>query len=66
MKRMSELINLRQARKARARSEAERKAAEKRAAHGRSKSEKQLARAETERRRGQLDGAKREKDPLSE
>ena len=57
---MAELINLRRARKAKARDEADRKAAASRLAHGRSKAEKQLAGAEAERVRLRLDGMKRE------
>jgi hypothetical protein len=60
---MAELINLRQARKARGRAESERKAVENRAAHGRSKAEKTVAKAEAERERAKLDGAKREPEP---
>ena len=56
---MAELINLRQARKAKAREEASRTAAANRAAHGRSKAERQLSAAEAERARLRLDGMKR-------
>ena len=57
---MAELINLRLARKAKARGEADRLAAVNRVAHGRSKAEKQRSRAEAERARLRLDGLKRD------
>ena len=57
---MAELINLRLARKAKARGEADRLAAVNCVAHGRSKAEKQLSRAEAERARLRLDGLKRD------
>ena len=57
---MAELINLRQARKARARADDQRHAAENRATHGRTKAEKALAKAEAERLRARLDGSKRD------
>ena len=57
---MAEIINLRQARKAKVREEANRTAAANRVAHGRSKAEKQLASAEAERERLRLDGLRRD------
>ncbi|HEX7851858.1 MAG TPA: DUF4169 family protein [Sphingomonas sp.] len=57
---MAEIVNLNRARKAKARQEAQTTAATNRAAHGRTKAEKQAAKAEAERRRRDLDGAKRE------
>ncbi|HEX7695018.1 MAG TPA: DUF4169 family protein [Sphingomonas sp.] len=58
---MAEIVNLNRARKARVRREAETVAAANRAAFGRTKAEKQAAKAEVERRRRELDGAKRER-----
>ena len=57
---MADIINLRRARKAKARDETDRKAAANRVAHGRSKAEKQLASAEAERERLRLDGLRRD------
>lgn len=57
---MAEIVNLNRARKAKARGEAQATAAANRLAHGRTKAEKQAAKAETERRARELDGAKRE------
>jgi hypothetical protein len=57
---MVEIVNLNRARKAKARSEAEVTAAANRIAHGRTKAEKQAAKADAERRTRDLDGAKRE------
>jgi len=57
---MAEIVNLNRARKAKARGEALVTAAANRAAHGRTKAEKQAAKAEAERRTRELDGAKRE------
>ncbi|ONF95582.1 DUF4169 family protein [Sphingomonas jeddahensis] len=57
---MGEVINLRRARKAKARVEAEHKAAANRVAFGRTRAEREAAAAETERRDKALDGAKRE------
>jgi hypothetical protein len=54
---MAEIINLRRARKAKARDAAAALAAANRALHGRSKSEKALAQAERARREALLDGA---------
>ena len=59
---MAEVINLRQARKARARGEAARQAAQNRALHGRTKAEKQLQDREAERAARLLDGARRESE----
>lgn len=55
-------MNLKRARKAKARASAEAKAAQNRAAHGRSKLEKDLAKAEQESARRKLDGHKRDDD----
>lgn len=60
---MAEIINLNKARKARAKAEAAREAAANRAAHGRSRAEKDLARARTDKRERELDGARREPPP---
>ena len=57
---MAEIVNLNRARKAKARQEAQTTAETNRAAHGRTKAEKQAAKAEAERRARALDGAKRE------
>ena len=59
---MADIINLRMARKARARADAAAKADANRTAFGRSKDEKRLAKMETARREKALDGAKREGD----
>jgi hypothetical protein len=58
---MAEPINLNKARKARARADAESLAAENRARFGRTKAEKQLARAREEKARRELDAGKRER-----
>jgi hypothetical protein len=55
---MAEIINLRQARKAKARSEEDAKAAENRRLHGRSKQEKQQSRNEASKLKLHLDGHK--------
>jgi hypothetical protein len=55
---MGEVINLRQARKAKARTEADRDAASNRAAFGRTKSQKRLTKAEQEAVARKLDGHK--------
>lgn len=52
---MAELINLNKARKAKARADAERQAAENRVRFGRSKAQKQQDAAETEAMRRKLD-----------
>ena len=57
---MAEIINLRTARKARARQNAERDAANNRAKFGQTKAEKQRQRADAERFGRLLDGAKLE------
>lgn len=59
---MGEIINLKRARKAKARAEAETEAASKRFTHGRTKAEKKLTRAEQEAARRKLDGHKRTDD----
>lgn len=55
---MAEIVNLRLVRKARARVDAEAKAAANRAAHGRTKAQKQADRAEQARRDAALNAAK--------
>jgi hypothetical protein len=62
---MAEIVNLRAARKARARAAADAKAAVNRVAFGRTKGEKARDAAETARGEGVLDGAKRQGDGLS-
>lgn len=57
---MGEVINLRQARKARKRAGDERRAEENRAKHGRTKGEKRLAEMARERHEAAVDGARRE------
>lgn len=57
---MSEVINLRQARKSRKRAEGERLAEVNRAKHGRSKGEKHLADAARKKLDQVIDGARRE------
>ena len=57
---MAEIVNLRRARKARARDAARAEAATNRVAHGLTLAEKRAAKAEAERLRATLDGAKRE------
>jgi hypothetical protein len=57
---MVEIVNLNRARKAKARGEAQATAAANRIAHGRTKAEKQAAKADAGRRARDLDGAKRE------
>jgi len=59
---MTEVINLRQKRKAKARTEKDKKAAENRRIHGRTKAEKQQEKQEAERMSRHLDGHKRETD----
>jgi Domain of unknown function (DUF4169) len=56
----ADLINLRQARKNKTRSEAEKKAEQNRAKFGRSKSEKIIGKFETSKLKNELDGKKRE------
>ena len=57
---MNEIINLKRARKAKARSEAEAGAAANRIAHGRTKSEKQQTKAEADAVSRHLDAHKRD------
>lgn len=57
---MAEVVNLRQARKQRARAGKQRKAGENRARFGRTKAERTAAADTTERRDRTLDGARRE------
>ncbi|MBX9745372.1 MAG: DUF4169 family protein [Hyphomonadaceae bacterium] len=59
---MTEIVNLKRARKAKERAEAEAKAEANRIAHGRTKSEKKLTRAEQEAAQRKLDGHKRNDD----
>ena len=59
---MADIINLRQARKARARTDAEAKAAANRVRFGRTAQEKQASEAEARRTDKLLDGARREGD----
>jgi hypothetical protein len=60
---MAEVVNLRLARKARERAEAQATAGANRAKFGASKAERAAARAEAERTARLLDGARREPDP---
>lgn len=57
---MAEIINLRRARKAKARAEAGALAAQNRASHGRSKTERIQVEARSDMEKRRLDGAKRE------
>jgi hypothetical protein len=57
---MAEILNLNQARKAKARTDAKTKAVENRAKFGRSKLDKTLDAARADKLRRDLDGAKRE------
>jgi hypothetical protein len=57
---MSKVVNLRLARKARKRAEAETAAAASRALHGRTKAERKAAEAEKAQHERTVDGAKRE------
>jgi hypothetical protein len=57
---MAEIVNLRQARKAKARAEKEQTAAENRRLHGRTKADKQAEKAIKDKARRNLDGHKRE------
>lgn len=59
---MAEIINLRQARKARARASQLQEAARNRASFGRTRDEKLRQRAEAERAARLLDGARRDPD----
>lgn len=65
----ADIINLRQARKAKARGEKEKIAAENRAKFGRPKTERTVTREDAERNRRTVDGARRgepdeDKDPV--
>jgi hypothetical protein len=57
---MAEIVNLRLARKARDRAQAQQQAAENRAKFGRTKAQKQADKTATERDARALDGARRE------
>jgi hypothetical protein len=57
---MVDIVNLNRVRKAKARGEVQATAAANRIVHGRTKAEKQAAKAEAARRNRELDGAKRE------
>ncbi|MBV5257938.1 DUF4169 family protein [Synechococcus moorigangaii CMS01] len=57
---MAELVNLRTARKRKAKEAADRHAAANRAAFGQTKAEKQKRKAETDKAARELDGKKRE------
>jgi hypothetical protein len=57
---MADIINLRQARKAKARVEAERLAQANRAKHGRSKAEKRLVDMAKQRQDAAIEGSRRE------
>jgi hypothetical protein len=59
---MAEIVNLRRARKQKARAAAETEAAAKRLAHGRTKVERSLTRANKETAERKLDGHKRGTD----
>ena len=59
---MSEIVNLKRARKGKARAAAEAEAAQNRLTHGRSKVEKELAKAEHKNAQRRLDGHKRDDD----
>lgn len=59
---MSDIENLRRARKAKVRADAEANAAVNRAAHGRTKAEKQSSKAKVEKAKKYLDAHKREPD----
>jgi hypothetical protein len=59
---MAEIINLRQARKQKARAEKEARANENRVAFGRTKAEKNLSQAEQDLAKSRLDSHKRDDD----
>jgi hypothetical protein len=59
---MTDIVNLKRARKAKERAEAEAKAQANRIAHGRTKTEKKLTKAEQEAAQRKLDGHKRNDD----
>jgi hypothetical protein len=58
----ADIVNLRRARKAKARAEREKTATDNRLAFGRSKAEKQLTKAEREREQRAIDAHRREPD----
>jgi hypothetical protein len=60
---MGDIVNLRQARKNKARTESEKQARQNRASFGRSKAEKRLAEAERDAAARKLDGHKHERKP---
>jgi hypothetical protein len=60
---MADIVNLRQARKRKARGAAERQAAQNRVSSGLSKAERNLAKAERERAARTLDGARKDDSP---
>jgi len=60
---MGDVVNLRRARKSKARADKEKSAAANRAQFGRGKSEKASTRAESERAARALDAKRRERDP---
>ena len=60
---LGDIINLREARKARARRERERNGTENRGRHGQTKAERQRAALEDERARSRLDGHRRSDRP---
>lgn len=57
---MAEIVNLKRAKKLKARAKAETEAAANRALHGRSKAEKRRDAIETSQAKARLDGAKRD------
>jgi hypothetical protein len=59
---MTDIVNLKRARKAKERAEAEAKAQANRIAHGRTKTEKKLTKAQQEASQRKLDGHKRNDD----
>ncbi len=59
---MAEIINLRQARKNKARAEKEARANENRVSFGRTKAEKMLTKAKQDLAKGRLEGHKRDPD----
>ena len=63
---MGDIVSFNKAKKARARAEKEKTAAENRTKHGRTKAEKTRDAAERERRDHELDGAKRDEGDNSE
>lgn len=58
---MSDVVNLRQARKAKARADAESRAAANRAKYGRTKADKRLAESVRQKHDAVIDGARRER-----